>query len=160
MPEKISELKQPHGISRLIFRLPIKLYGLRLGWLLGNRFVLISHTGRKSGLPRHTVLEVVRYNKTNGECIIASGWGYKSDWLKNITANPHIAFQVGNRVSAGIAERLTPETGEQEFLDYAHRHPIAFRELTTFMGFRLDGTEQDIRAAGRMLPMFRLRPVA
>ena len=63
MPEKTSELKLPHGLSRLAFRLPIWLYHSHLGWLLGTRFVLLTHTGRKSGLSRQTVLEVVRYDK-------------------------------------------------------------------------------------------------
>jgi hypothetical protein len=42
------------------FRLPIHLYRLDLGWLLGHRVLLLSHRGRKSGLIRATPLEVVR----------------------------------------------------------------------------------------------------
>jgi deazaflavin-dependent oxidoreductase (nitroreductase family) len=158
MPEKVSEPKLPRGLARLAFRLPIWLYRARLGWLLGYRFVLLTHIGRKSGQERKSVLEVVRYDKANGACVVASGWGHKSDWFKNITANPNITFQVASRRSAGIAERLSPEAAAQELADYARRHPAAFRELAAFMGYRLDGTEEDIRAAGRMLPMFLFRP--
>jgi deazaflavin-dependent oxidoreductase (nitroreductase family) len=158
MPEKIKDLKPPRGLARLAFRLPIWLYRLRLGWILGTRFVLLTHTGRKSGLPRRTVLEVVRYNKATGACIIASGWGTRSDWFQNITENPKITFQVRNKPTAGIAERLSSEAGGKELLDYALSHPMAFRELAKFMGFRLSGTVDDIRAAGRVLPMFMLRP--
>ena len=160
MPEKISELNKPRGLARLAFRLPIGLYRFGLGGLLGTRFVLLTHTGHSSGLERQTVLEVVRYDKASGECVIASGWGYKSDWLHNITAHPQIGFQVGNRHTDGTARRLTPEEGAEELLDYSRRHPAAFRELVKFMGYRLDGTEADIRAAGRMLPMFILRPIS
>ena len=159
MPEKVTELKLPRGVFRLAFRLPIGLYRLGLGWLMGTRFVLLTHTGRRSGLPRQTVLEVVRYDKASGACIIASGWGLKSDWFQNISANPKIIFQVRNKRSPGIAERLSPDAGGEELLDYAHRYPMAFRELVHFMGYQLDGTEEDIRAAGRMLPMFVLKPV-
>jgi deazaflavin-dependent oxidoreductase (nitroreductase family) len=127
--------------------------------VLGHRFVLLTHTGRKSGLPRQTVLEVVRYDKASGACIIASGWGLKSDWFKNISAHPQVTMQVSNRRSKAMAERLSPETGEQELLDYAHRHPLAFGELVRFMGYRLNGSEDDIRAAGRILPMLILKPV-
>jgi deazaflavin-dependent oxidoreductase (nitroreductase family) len=159
MPVKIAEPKLPRGLSRLAFRLPIGLYRAGLGWLMGTRFVLLTHTGRKSGLPRQTVLEVVRYDKATGACIIASGWGLKSDWFHNISANPRIVFQVRNRRSEGVAVRLTPEQAAPELLDYAHRYPMAFRELVHFMGFRLDGSEADIQAAGRMLPMFLLKPL-
>jgi deazaflavin-dependent oxidoreductase (nitroreductase family) len=160
MPEKISEPKLPRGLSRLAFRLPIYLYHAHMGWLLGHRMVLLTHTGRKSGLPHQTVLEVVRYDKGTGACIVASGWGKSSDWFQNITANPKIVFQVSNKCSEAIAERLSPEGGEQEMLDYAHLHPTALRELARFMGYRLDGSEDDIRAMGRMVPMFIFKPTS
>ena len=40
MPEKISELKKPRGFVRLAFCLPIGLYRLGLGGLLGTQFLL------------------------------------------------------------------------------------------------------------------------
>ena len=51
---------KPSGTLRLVFRLPIYLYRLNLGWLLGHRGLLLTHQGRKSGLLRETVLEVIR----------------------------------------------------------------------------------------------------
>jgi deazaflavin-dependent oxidoreductase (nitroreductase family) len=160
MPEKISEPKLPRGLARLAFRFPIWLFHAHLGWMLGTRFVLLIHTGRKSGLPRQTVLEVVRYDKPTGDCVVASGWGMKSDWFQNVTANPKIVYQIRNKRTAGIAERLSPEGGAQELFDYAHRYPMALRELARFMGYRLDGTEDDIRALGRMIPMFIFKPIS
>lgn len=158
MPEKISEPKLPRGLARLAFRLPIWLYRFHLGWLLGYRFVLLTHTGRKSGLPRYTVLEVVRYEKITGACIVASGWNTKSDWFHNVMTNPIIVIQICNKRSAATAKRLSPVTGGQELLDYSRRHPLALRELAQFMGYRLDGTEDDILALGRMIPMFLFKP--
>jgi len=158
MPEKISELKLPQGSARLALRLPIWLFHAHLGWILGTRFVLLTHTGRKSGLPRKNVLEVVRYDRGTGACVVASGWGAKSDWFKNISANPKIIYQVQNQSRTGIAERLSPEQGSQELFEYARRHRLAFRELVHFMGYRLDGSEADIRAMGRILPMFIFKP--
>jgi len=46
---------KPTGASRLAFRLPIYLYRLNLGWLLGHRFLMLVHRGRRSGLLRETV---------------------------------------------------------------------------------------------------------
>jgi deazaflavin-dependent oxidoreductase (nitroreductase family) len=158
MPEVVKDIHQPHGIARWAFRLPIGLFHIGLGWLFGQRFVLLTHTGRKSGLPRQTVLEIARYNATTGECLIVSGWGYKSDWMHNITANPQITFQVGNQKKDGIALRLTSEEAADELLEYSRNYPAAFKEITRFIGYKLDGTEDDIRAAGRMLPMFLLKP--
>jgi deazaflavin-dependent oxidoreductase (nitroreductase family) len=159
MPEKISEPKLPHGLARLAFRLPIWLFRAHLGWILGNRFVLLTHTGRKSGLLRQTVLEVVRYDRSSGICVVASGWGMKSAWSKNISANPRIVFQIRSKRTAAIAERLSPEAGATELFDYAHRYPLALQELSRFMGYKLDGTDEDIRALGRIIPLFIFKPV-
>jgi deazaflavin-dependent oxidoreductase (nitroreductase family) len=135
MPEKIAETKLPRGLARLAFRFPIWLYRVHLGWLLGHRFVLLTHTGRKSGLPRHTVLEVVRYDKPTGACIVASGWNTKSDWFQNVTANPIIVMQISNQCLAATAKRLSPEAGAKELLDYSGRHPLALGELAKFIGY-------------------------
>ena len=59
-----------------------------------------------------------------------------------------------------MAERLSPEAVVEELLDYARRHPLALRELARFMGYRLDGTEDDICALGRMIPMFLFKPIS
>jgi len=158
MPEKIFEPKLPRGLVRLAFRLPIWLYRFHLGWLLGYRFVLLTHTGRKSGLTRQTVLEVVHYDKVTGACVVASGWGTKSEWYRNVTANPKIVFQVRNMPTAGIAERLSPDEASQKMYDYARHYPLDLGELARFMGYRLDGSDDDIRALGRMIPMFLLKP--
>jgi NAD-dependent dihydropyrimidine dehydrogenase PreA subunit len=53
---------------------------------------------------------------------------------------------------------LSSEAGAQEIVDYAHRHPFALRELASFMGYRLNGTQEDIRALGLAIPMFVFQP--
>jgi deazaflavin-dependent oxidoreductase (nitroreductase family) len=158
MPEEVTKLRLPRGLTRLALRLPIWLYRAGMGWVLGTRFVLLTHNGRKSGLPRQSVLEVVRYDKISRACIVASGWDTRSDWFQNITKNPRIVFQVRNFRSAGFAERLSPDDGAQELLDYSRIHPLAFRELAEIMGFHLEGSEKDILEAGRKLPLFIFKP--
>lgn len=36
-----------------IFKLPLVLYRLHLGWLLGTRFMQLTHVGRRSGAALH-----------------------------------------------------------------------------------------------------------
>lgn len=57
MPTKIKEVRPPHGLMRLMMSSPIWLFRMHLGWLLGDRFMLLTHTGRKSGQPRQTILK-------------------------------------------------------------------------------------------------------
>src|SRR5262245_8298015 len=64
----------PTGILRLLLRFPIWLYRVHLGWLLNDRFLLLTHRGRSSGLTRQTVVEVVQHDAANSVYFIASGW--------------------------------------------------------------------------------------
>lgn len=159
MPEKVKELGPPTGLARLALRAPIWIYRLGLGKLLGNRFLELTHIGRKSGLPRHTVLEVVRYDPASGIYYIAVGFGKHSDWYKNVLANPHVEVRSGSGHFKAIAVQLSSEEAGEELVRYAHQHPIAFRELVQFMGYRVDGTDADTRALGQYLHMFALKLV-
>jgi deazaflavin-dependent oxidoreductase (nitroreductase family) len=128
----------PTGGMRLLLRLPILLDRFRLDWLLGNRFLLLTHTGRNSGLPRWNVTEVVRYDRKNGSYTVASGWGEKSDWYRNIRKNPKVIVRADCKVSAATAEFISPEAAVPIMEEYARFHPAPFRELTgLFLGKRM-----------------------
>ena len=57
---------KPTGVLKWGYNLPIALYRVRLGWLLGHRFLLLTHQGRKTGRILQTVLA---YALTNSK-----GW--------------------------------------------------------------------------------------
>jgi deazaflavin-dependent oxidoreductase (nitroreductase family) len=141
--------------------MPIWLYQVRLGWLLGGRFLMLTHIGRKSGVPHQTVLEVVGYNSMTDTYIIASGWGVQADWFRNIQKTAHVLVDTGRRRLEAVAERLSEEDAERAIHDYAQRHPFAFRALAGAMiGRRLTGTEEDYRELARSIPLVALRPRA
>ncbi|HBY92828.1 MAG: nitroreductase family deazaflavin-dependent oxidoreductase [Ardenticatenaceae bacterium] len=149
----------PRGPLRLAARLPLWLYRAHLGWLLGNRFLMLTHIGRRSGLPRQVVLEVVRYDNSTGTYIIASGWGEKSDWFRNIQKTPDVVVSAGRKRFEARAVRLPVEEAERELRDYARRHPLAFRELSGLMaGQRLRGTDEDFERLAQSVPLVALRP--
>ncbi|MBI1349675.1 MAG: nitroreductase family deazaflavin-dependent oxidoreductase [Actinomycetales bacterium] len=153
------ELRQPPtGLTRWFFRAPIGLYRAHLGWLMGGRFVLIEHIGRKSGQVRTVVVEVVRRDPATGAVVVSSGWGEKSQWLQNLQAHPDVTIQVGSTRMDVRAHRLSPEEGEAEMLDYARRHPKAAARLSGYMGFSSDGSEATYREVGRTLPYIRFDP--
>ena len=90
-------LGPPQGVVRWVARLPLRLYALGLGGLLDHWFLQLTHTGRKSGLPRRTVLIVIRYDPPTHTCIVASLWGPQSNWLRNIQARPAVQVAVGGQ---------------------------------------------------------------
>ena len=74
MSKTLSDTDPSKGLLRIGVRLPVLLYRARLGWLLGGRFLMLTTTGRKTILPRQTVLEVVLHDQETDTYYIASGW--------------------------------------------------------------------------------------
>jgi len=134
MPTKMKEARPPHGLTRMLLNMPIWLFRMHLGWLMGDRFLLLTHTGRKSGLPRQTILEVLEHDKATDVYYVLSGWGEKADWLRNVDKTPEVMIKVGHRQFNASAVRLESEAAERAILDYAKRNPLAIRVLP-----RLDG---------------------
>jgi deazaflavin-dependent oxidoreductase (nitroreductase family) len=158
MSQKIKSIEKPKGLAKTALRIPIWLYHAHMGWLLGRHFMSLTHIGRKSGLLRQNLLEVIRYILGHVACIVASGWNIRSDWFRNILSNPKIFIQIGDKRSAAAAIRLTPESGAEELLEYFLKRPLKFRILAKFMGYQREGTEDDIRALGQKIPMFIFKP--
>jgi deazaflavin-dependent oxidoreductase (nitroreductase family) len=89
--------RKPSGLLRLLLRAPIALYRMGLGGLLGGRFLLLSHVGRKTGKTRQALVEVMRHDQESDRYIVASGWGERSDWLRNVQRAPEVTLVVGRR---------------------------------------------------------------
>ncbi len=84
-------------VVRLLFRAPTRLYDRGLGWLLGKRFLCLTHVGRKSRRRYRTVLEVIGTDPASGEVMVIAGMGLSSDWYRNIQANPAVEVVIGRR---------------------------------------------------------------
>ncbi|NJQ00075.1 nitroreductase family deazaflavin-dependent oxidoreductase [Streptomyces zingiberis] len=150
----------PTGLRRRLARLPISVYRAGLGGLFGRRLLLLTHTGRSSGRPRQVVLEVVAHDPRAATWTLASGFGPRADWYRNLRRTPHATIRTGRRDTAVTAEFLPPEEGAEVMARYAHRNPRLAARLLAFMGYESDGGEADHRAAGASIPFVRLRETA
>ena len=159
-PEPAGHRPRPTGWQRTVARLPLRLYRAGLGPVFGKRLLLLHHTGRKSGLDRSVVLEVVTYDPAGGSWTIVSGFGPKADWYQNLRHRPRTVIQVGNRRHTVTARFLTPEEGGAIMVRYAPRHPRLARRLCAYMGFPVDGSEAAYRRVGESIPFVRLEAVA
>lgn len=152
--------RPPSKALRFGLRLPIWLYRLRLGWLLGNRFLMLTHTGRRSGKPQRTVIEVVQYDKATDTYYAVSGWGAKADWYQNIQKNPSVTIHVSWR---RIQARATfiPLTKAIEIIEgYIRHHPIAFKELSSlFLGEHVSPGSEAARRLAEKMPMVAFHPM-
>jgi deazaflavin-dependent oxidoreductase (nitroreductase family) len=138
--------------------LPIYLYRLDLGRLLGYRFLLLVHRGRESGLLRETVLEVVLQDPATRESVVLSAWGERADWYHNIAATPALEIRTGGLRYVPEQRFLAPEENHAVLADYGRRHPLAFRVFARVFGYPLDGTEAARREAACSLRLVAFRP--
>ena len=156
-----SIVDQPPGkILRFGLRLPIRLYRMRLGWLLGDRFLMLTHKGRKSGFLHETVIEVVGHDKETDTYYVVSGWGEKSDWYQNIRSSPVVTVDVGRRRFQAHVE-LIPLAKSIEIMEaYAHDHALAFSELSSlFLGKHMESGREAARRLAVKMPMVSIHPV-
>jgi deazaflavin-dependent oxidoreductase (nitroreductase family) len=151
--EKIGEPKRPKGLTRALYRIPIALYRMGLGALMGERFLHLTHTGRSTGLKREAVIEVVDHDDRADVYYLASGWGRKSDWYRNVLATPQVHAQVGRRKFQGRAWIVDGEDASALFWRYGNRHPRTLQALARVMGYRIQADDEDYRALGRVVPV-------
>lgn len=120
---------------------------------------MLTHIGRKSGQKRRTVLEVVRRDDARAIFIVCSGWGTKSQWLRNILAEPLVWITAGTRTLPMRARQLPPEEAEKEIRGYASRYPRSIRILARyFVGKGFSGSDNEFAALSRDLPVIELSP--
>jgi len=143
----------PRGWKASLWRAPIWFYRMGLGALLGKRFLLLTHTGRKSGQSRQAILEIVKIDSQSHTFYTVSGFGEKSHWFQNIMHTPDVTIQVGRRKMPVRAERLSLEDGEAILSDYARQHPTALRELSKILNIPFDGSPESIHAMAQALPV-------
>jgi deazaflavin-dependent oxidoreductase (nitroreductase family) len=110
-------------------RAPIWIYRARAGALFGSRLLMLEHIGRKSGVRRYVVLEVVDH-PTPDSYVVASGFGTKAQWFRNIKANPRVRVYAGSRAPvAATARILTREEADRALGAYIAAHPQAWEQF-------------------------------
>lgn len=98
--------------KRYLNRFMIGVWRLGLAWMVniwpevGGRIMVITHTGRKSGLRRRTP---VNYALVDGELYCLAGFGSISDWYRNILADPRVEVWLPDSWWAGVAEDVSDD---------------------------------------------------
>lgn len=140
--------------SRRLMRAPIWIYKLRAGALFGSRILMLEHIGRTSGKPRYAVLEVVDH-PTPDAYVIASGFGRKAQWFRNIEANPRVRVYTGSRAPRRATARILDQhEADRTLATYRSRHPKAWEQLSPVLEDTLGAPITDTDTP---LPMVELR---
>jgi len=155
---QIEQRSLPTGALRVFMRFPIWLYRLKLGGLLGGRFLCLHHIGRVSGQVRKAVVEVMRYDQVSDAYMIVSGYGRRSQWYQNLKKSPAVDIEVGRKKLRVMADFLSVQQGEAELRGYAERYPKAWAALAKSMGYMNGGKLADFSEISEYLPVIALRP--
>ncbi len=140
-----------------VFRLPLFLYRVKLGWLLGNRFMQITHIGRRSRKIRRTILAVLRFDSQTQEILAVSAWK-GSDWYYNIQATPALEVESGRVRYVPQQRLLSPEEIATAFVDYCKRYPIFSRIVCRIPGWKQDSTYEEFLELAHTLHGVAFRP--
>jgi deazaflavin-dependent oxidoreductase (nitroreductase family) len=130
--------------NRALVRAPIWLYRARLGFVMGHRMLLLEHIGRKTGARRYAVLEVVE-RPAPDQYVIVSGFGERSQWYRNVLAEPHVRVSVGRRRDIpGVATLMSRDAAEAALARYAEHYPKTWARLEPTLEAALKTPELDL----------------
>jgi deazaflavin-dependent oxidoreductase (nitroreductase family) len=151
--------EKPPAALKLAFKVPTLIYRLGLGRLLGRRFLLLVHRGRKSGRERRVVLEVISYEAEPSAAAVLSGWGERSQWFRNLQAGPPVAVEIGGERWIGARhEVLGPEKAVEVVEEYRRNHRLLMSFLEHFFGWPRDASEEERRRLAGDLRVVVFRP--
>jgi deazaflavin-dependent oxidoreductase (nitroreductase family) len=144
-------------ISKRILRAPVGLYEIGAGRLLGHRFLLLTHRGRRSGRIYRTTLEVLFWEPAKREAIVMSGFGPRADWYLNSLSGGALEVQIAGLRLHPEVRTLRIEEAVRVLADYERRSrlvsPIVRLVLSRLAGFEYDGSEGARRRLASALPL-------
>jgi deazaflavin-dependent oxidoreductase (nitroreductase family) len=95
------------------------LYAIGLGPLIGKFILLLTTTGRKSGMKRVTPLQ---FEVISGNYYLGAARGLKADWVRNIQAFPQVEIRAGSKHFKGTAEVVTDASRFADFMEVRLEH--------------------------------------
>ena len=131
------------------------LWRLGLGPVVGRLFMIITATGRVSGLPRSTMVE---YHRLNGKKYVASGFGEASQWYKNIQADPLVTIQTSDGAESARAIRITDDEEMMDVVNLFKQADSAYFIDFYLRSFDVEPTQEEILAKKDRLHFLRFEP--
>jgi len=135
-----------------------RLYDSGKGWIIGKFILLLTHTGRKSGIRYFTPLQ---YEWIDGAYYVGAGRGPKSDWFCNILADPHVHVRVDRQEFDCVAESVTDPERAADFLAYRlQHHPLMIGLIMKFAHkLPMRPNRAQLLELGKFTPLVILHPV-
>lgn len=145
-------------------RAPAALYEWNLGWLLGRRFLRLTHRGRRSGRCYRMMLEVIGNDPERGEVFVMVGLGRRAQWYRNVVAGGAVELALGRERFQPDYRELSPAEAAAVLAHYEQRNrlaaPIVRAVLSRLVGWRYDGSAAARERLVRERPILAFRPAS
>lgn len=82
-----------------------------LGERAGTTFAYLTTTGRRSSEPHRIE---IWFGVDDDRVLLMSGGGDRSDWVKNLQANPAVTIEIDGESRAGQAEVIDGDSADDE----------------------------------------------
>lgn len=148
------------GRMRRFFLLtvPRTLYRVRLGFLLGRRYIAIEHEGRSTGTVHVTPVEVIHHDRAADEYYVIAARGERSEWYRNVSKYPATAVYFGSR-KRSVSQRIVDiDEAIAAMTIYEKDHPRAAVAMLDLAGVGGEPTTLAWRSAMARLPMVAFSP--
>lgn len=154
--------RRPGPVLRRLLGAPVLLYRAGLGPLLGDRFLMLTHVGRRSGRVYRTVVEVVDRRPGEDAYVVMAGFGRSTGWLHNLQAGGGREVIVGRRRFRPAIRILETEEAVAALASYERRNRFAAAlvrmVLGRLIGRRYGGSEAERRRVVEQLPLVAVSP--
>jgi len=139
------------------FKMPLILYRLGLGWILGKRFMLLTHVGRRSGKVYRSVLAVLRFDEKTHEIQAVSPWS-SSNWFRNIQVTPALEVGTGSVRYVPTQRSMSTEDITALFIEFRRQHPIFSRIIARIPGWKINSSYEEFLELARSLRGVAFQP--
>ena len=148
--------ERPQGWGRWLSRLPISLYRLGWGGILGWLPMLVMTTrGRHTGLPRHVMVEFRRHGS---KYYLFSAWGKRTDWYRNLLQHPRVTLQHGAHVFAADAQPVQDDAEALRALYLFTRNSRLYEAMFAGMSSARAADLNSLADVAREFTLVRLEP--
>lgn len=146
------------NLGQWLSRWPALIYRLHLGWLLGQRFMLVTHRGRRSGQLRQTGIMILHYDRKNRVARVVAG-SRNADWYRNIQASPAVKITIGRECYQPVQSFLEPNEIASLLRWSRRHHPITARIQSLFFGWPWNPSTAELLDLAHLLGGVTFRPV-
>jgi len=149
------QVEPPGRLLRLLFRLPLIPYRIGFGGIIPNQ-IMLATVGRRSGKRHQVVLDIIGSDKTKSIHYVSAAFGPKSDWFRNLRANPAVQAQIERRKFTARTVILPQKEAEEMLVEFVGLHRRYARIMMRVIGVRTELSEDEVYALASHMPVIAI----